>query len=54
MRIKLTAAQYAELEVLVLALQNPKSQASTNKVELEVNSTKIAYEADGVEVTLSG
>ena len=54
MKIALTAAQYAELEVLVLALQNPKSQASTNKVELEVNSTKIVYESGGVKVTLSG
>ena len=54
MEIILTAAQYAELEVLILALQNPKSQAGTVEVELEVNASKIKYSANGaVEITLS-
>ena len=53
MKVSLTAAQYAELEVLVLAMQNPKSQANTTTMELQVNSTKVEYVANAVEFTLT-
>lgn len=54
MNINLTPAQYVELEVLVLALQHPKSQASAVSVEICVNATKVKYEADNVKFVLSG
>lgn len=54
MNINLTPAQYTELEVLILALQNPKSSASAVTIIVEINSTKITYGSSEVKVKLTG
>ena len=53
MEIILTLAQYEELKVLMVALQNPINQAGTTTVELQVNATKVEYSSEAVKFTLS-
>ena len=53
MNINLTPAQYHELEILVLSLQTPKSQASATDITVEVNATKVVFSAAEVKFKLS-
>lgn len=53
MVITLTPAQYEELKVLMVALQNPISQAGTTSVELQVNDSKVEYNSSEVKFTLA-
>ena len=51
--VSLTPIQYEELKVLMIALQNPISQASTTSAEIKINGTKVEYSEAEVKFTLS-